>query len=84
MRHVWDVTQHYTFLWELIFCLIHSVQTPENTPSNIIASDSALTQQPKCLHISKAWTTSKKIVSTQNYGLGNMLDSYLALIILNS
>ena len=26
-----DVMQHYTLLWELIFCLIHSVQMPENT-----------------------------------------------------
>ena len=31
MRHVRDVTQHYPFVWELIFCLIHFVQTPENT-----------------------------------------------------
>ena len=31
MHHVRDVMQHYIFLWELIFCLIYSVQMPENT-----------------------------------------------------
>ena len=31
MHHVRYVTQQYTFMWELIFCLIHCVQTPENT-----------------------------------------------------
>ena len=33
MRH--DAT-HYVFLWELIFCLIHYIQLPENTYSFLV------------------------------------------------
>ena len=32
--YIYNVSRdtHYVFLWELIFCLIHSIQTAENTP----------------------------------------------------
>ena len=37
---------HYVFLWELIFCLIHYVQPPENTclhQASVLAEDYSLT-----------------------------------------